>query len=184
MDFSNIKAITISEGVVTKIVSGGATLWQTITETYKNWVKYSTESDGVTIYNGGLGCMYGFRMNSSGDVKEQAYANHTGYIPMKFGDVIRAKGSTGIVGSNGHYFTIYDETFTRLATTTMTNTMAASYYSATYTQQADGLYMLTIDTGNAGATALSKIQKAKYFRISFSDCKTEGFIVTVNEEII
>lgn len=183
MDFSNIKAITIPEGIVTKIVSGGVTLWQAIIATYKNWVKYSTESDGVTIYNGGLGCMYGFRMNSSGDVKEQTGANHTGYIPMTFGDVIRAKGSTGAVGSSGHYFTIYDETFARLASTTMSNATNANFYSATYVQQADGRYMATIDTGKAGATALSNIQKAKYFRISFSNCKTEDFIVTVNEEI-
>lgn len=181
IDFRPIKKLTIGGVELKQLFINGVQVWK---GGYKNWVPHSTETDGVTIYNAPAGCMYGWRMNSSGEIREQTEANHTGYIPMTFGDVIRAKGSTGAVSSSGHYFTIYDETFTRLATTTLSNTTAASFYSATYTQQADGRYMLTIDTGKAGATALSNIQKAKYFRISFSKCKTEDFIVTVNEEIV
>lgn len=181
MDLSLFKKLTVGGVELKQLFINGIQVWKSGP---KNWVKYSTEADGVTIYNGGLGCMYGYRMNSSGAVKEAAGANHTGYIPMTFGDVIRAKGTgTSVVGSNGHYFTVYDESFTRLATVTLSNMLSTSYCSATYAQQADGLYMLTVDTAKAGQYMLDKLTNAKYFRISFSNCETEDFIVTVNEEI-
>ena len=35
----------------------------------KNWVPYSTEADGITIYNDGLGYKEGYRLSSSGAEK-------------------------------------------------------------------------------------------------------------------
>ena len=87
MDFSNIKTITIPEGIVQKIVSAGVTLWQAVT--YKNWVKYSTEADGETIYNGGLGYKDGFRIRSGGAEGADTKATCTGFIPFNKGDVLR-----------------------------------------------------------------------------------------------
>lgn len=181
MDFPKFKKLSIGGVELKQLFINGIQVWKS---GYKNWVKYSTEADGVTIYNGGLGCMYNYRMNSSGEVKQQTGANHTGYIPMTFGDVIRAKGSAASsAGSGGNYFTIYDASFSRIATTTMSNVLGVNFYSATYEQQDDGLYMLTLDTSKAGSMTLDGVKKAAYFRISFSACKTEDFIVTVNEEI-
>ena len=90
MEFSNIKAITIPEGNVSKIELNGVILWQAApAETYKNWVKYSTESDGVTIYNGGLGYKDGYRIRSGGAESESSNTTITGFIPFKQGDILR-----------------------------------------------------------------------------------------------
>ena len=62
MMFSDLKSLTVPEGEVTKIAVGGVTIW----ENMKNWVKFSTEADGVTIYNGGLGYKNGYRVRSGG----------------------------------------------------------------------------------------------------------------------
>lgn len=187
MDLSKVTSITTPKGVVIKIVSGGKTLWQKVTEQLKNWVKYSTEADGITIYNGGLGYMDNYRMNSSGEVKAASGMCHCGYIPVKIGDIIRAKGSTaGVATAGGHYFTIYDASFNRLATYGLNNCTASSFFSATYATQADGFDMFTLDTAKASTnnSCLSNMQKAAYFRISFASCKGVNFIVTVNEEIV
>jgi hypothetical protein len=179
MDFTKIKKLTIGGVELKQLFVGGIQVWKS---GYKNWVKYSTEADGKTIYNGGLGCMPGYRLNSRGEVKQATGANHTGYIPVNYGEVIRAKGSADPVGSGANYFSFYDSSFTRLGTITLSNATVATYFSATYTQQADGLYMLTLDTGKAGSSAQS-IKNVAWFRISFGTCKTEDFVVTVNEEI-
>lgn len=181
MDLTKLKKLVIGGIELKQLLINGIQVWKS---GYKNWVRSSTEADGVTIYNGGLGCMYGYRMNSSGAVKEQAGANHSGYIPMTLGDVIRAKGSSAsTAGAGGNYFTIYDGAFTRLATVTMSNMLSVSYCEATYSQQADGLYMLTVDTAKGGVYLLDHLKNAKYFRISFAGCETDDFIVTINEEI-
>jgi hypothetical protein len=59
-------------------------LWQAVT--YKNWVKYSTESDGITIYNGGLGYKDGYRIRSGGAESGTKNGVCTGYIPYVKGD--------------------------------------------------------------------------------------------------
>lgn len=84
MDFQSIKTLTIPEGEVTKIEFGGVVLWQAVT--YKNWVKFSTEADGKTIYNNGLGYKDGWRVRSGGAEATNSYSSITGYIPYVKGD--------------------------------------------------------------------------------------------------
>lgn len=90
IDFSKVKKISIPEGVVKKIVAAGKTIWQAVT--YKNWVLYSTESDGKTIYNGGLGYKNGCRVRSGGAETAHGLAACTGFIPAKGGDIVRFSG--------------------------------------------------------------------------------------------
>lgn len=85
MIFSTIKTITIPEGAVKKITVGGAVLWEE-PASYKNWVFYSTEADGETIYNGGKGYKDGYRIRSGGAEAQVSYGVCTGYIPYKQGD--------------------------------------------------------------------------------------------------
>lgn len=59
---------------------------------YKNWVRYATESDGVTIYNDGLGYKDGYRIRSGGELIEADGSSCTGFIPVKAGDVVRMAG--------------------------------------------------------------------------------------------
>ena len=63
IDFTGVKAITIPEGKVKKITSNGVVLWK---GGHTNLVPLSTEADGVTIYNGGLGYKNGYRIRSGG----------------------------------------------------------------------------------------------------------------------
>lgn len=56
---------------------------------YKNWVKYSTEADGVTIYNGGLGYKDNCRVRSGGEEAANIAGSCSGYIPVNGGDIIR-----------------------------------------------------------------------------------------------
>ena len=86
IDFSKVKSIVIPEGKVKQIVANGTTLWKS---GYKNWVRYSTEADGKTIYNGGLGYKDGYRVRSGGAEAENDVATCTGYIPFKYGDILR-----------------------------------------------------------------------------------------------
>ena len=75
-----------------KLFIDGVELKQLFIAVLKNWTRYSTESDGVTIYNGGLGYKSGYRVRSAGVEGEKASSSCTGYIPVNPGDVIRVYG--------------------------------------------------------------------------------------------
>lgn len=114
IDFSTVKAITIPEGVVKQITrkSDGTVLWKAGP---KNWIPYSTESDGKTIFNGGLGYKDNSRLNSSADVVTLNGYVVTGYIPVKPGDIVRVKGITWNSSTNtGSYFWTFNSGFTKL----------------------------------------------------------------------
>ena len=112
MDFSEIKSVTIPEGEVTKITSGSTVLWEAIT--YKNWVKYSTEADDTTIYNGGLGYKNGYRLRSGGLEGEASHASHTGYIPIKANDIIYLSGYSVLNNTTANAINVYDSTHTNI----------------------------------------------------------------------
>jgi hypothetical protein len=87
MDFTKIKKLTIGGVELKQLLVGGIQVWKS---GYKNWVKYSTEADGVTVYNGGLGYKSGIRLSTSdgGDrTKEGMYVS--GYIPITNTDTLR-----------------------------------------------------------------------------------------------
>ena len=97
MNFANVKSITIPEGVVTKIVAAGVTLWEAVS--YKNLMPTSIDSSGA-IYNG-TGWKYGYRLSSSkGTETAASYHTITGFMPAKAGDVIRFSGSASELNWN------------------------------------------------------------------------------------
>jgi hypothetical protein len=57
-----------------------------VPENKKNWMLYSTEADGKTIYNGGKGYKDGYRIRSAGAEAESTPTTVTGYIPYRKGD--------------------------------------------------------------------------------------------------
>lgn len=85
MDFSKVKSITIPEGKVKRITCGGVVLWK-VPENKKNWMIYSTEADGKTIYNGGKGYKDKYRIRSAGAEASDVNTTVTGYIPYRKGD--------------------------------------------------------------------------------------------------
>ena len=179
MNLANAKSITIPEGKVKKITSNGVVLWKS---GYKNWVKYSTEADGVTIYNNGLGYKDGYRVRSAGTESALAVATCTGYIPIKAGDVIRRSGYdaklAGGVAANA--INVYDSTLTNLGQTGPTGDYLLfvsdykDYGHNSVVENPTGVYVWVVPPDPTIA----------YMRVSgYTNGDGSKMIVTVNEEI-
>lgn len=78
---------------------------------YTNQIPLSTEGDGTTLYNNGVGYQTGLRLNSSGEESAVSGMCVTGYIPATNGDTIRIKNVTLTGASNAylHYFAASDK---------------------------------------------------------------------------
>lgn len=184
MDFSNVKAITIPEGVVKKIVVGNVVLWEE-PASYKNWVLYSTESDGVTIYNGGKGYKDGIRVRSGGAEASQHISAVTGYIPFKKGD--KAYIYPRFTGQNtSNAINFYDGSFNCLGQITDSGAVYGFCTKAFKTTVVNGVSVLDIS-----AVTVSGVEKVAYIRITNHMNDTGALIssgsemiVTVNEEIV
>lgn len=189
IDFSNLKAVTIPEGVVTKIVSAGKTLWELVVATYTNQVPISTDTDG-SIYNG-TGYKDNTRLSSSGGVSGSAQNGSvtTGFIPW-YGDTtyLRIKGAEWLNAftlTGGHYYlNCYD------ANKKFLSYLSSGEYAdgnlghiVSVTRDANGVdtikFSETYGTSNA---VLQNFRKAAFIRLNAYG-KGKDMIVTVNEEI-
>lgn len=185
MDFSSIKAITIPEGTVTKITASGIILWQAVT--YKNWVKFSTESDGVTIYNGGKGYKDGYRVRSGGAEASTANGSVTGFIPAKAGDVIRMSGYNALQTANENAINVFNDILSNLGQSCAGN---ASYGYGMFTESAYSSYNWGKANGVVEESAgvykwtVPPNSDIAFIRITgYTGGKGASMIVTVNEEI-
>jgi hypothetical protein len=196
LENSNISYIRVSVGgkYIGELVSGDSifvgvlsncyTLWEAVT--YKNWVKYSTESDGVTIYNGGLGYKDDYRIRSGGAEAEAWGAAITGFIPLKRGETLRIYPAfTGLNTQNTINF--FDSSFTNLGQITdggvgygICNGKENLYKSTVI----DGVSKLTLTDAHDSAIAYVRIGNG--IAVDYgSPIKTgAAMIVTVNEEIV
>lgn len=86
MDFTKIKKLFLGGIELKQLFINGVQVWKSGP---KNWVKFSTEADGVTIYNGGLGYKDSCRIRSGGAEQSSSNASCTGFIPFKKGDVMQ-----------------------------------------------------------------------------------------------
>lgn len=168
LNFADYVRLTIPEGSVTKITrqSDGAVLWK---KGYVNLVPLSTEADGKTIYNGGLGYKDNTRLNSSAaEVALDGYVV-IGYIPVKSGDIVRVKGITWSSGTNtGGYFWTFDSSFTKQK----------------QSRPSGGSQDITFSTENGVVVfrLANYMSNCEYFRFSAYGTG-ENLVVTVNEEI-
>ena len=168
IDFSKLKSLVIPEGVVTKIVSAGVTLWQAVR--YKNWVLLSTDVDG-SIYNK-VGYKDNSRLNSSAAVVDLAGYVVTGYIPAKAGDTIRVKGIQWDSTTNtGGYFYTFDVDYNGLK---YKRPNGDGSIDINFTVDENGVVTFTLVSYN---TNVSFIRFSAYG-------VGENLIVTVNEEIV
>jgi hypothetical protein len=196
MIFANLKSLTIPEGIVTKIVSAGVTLWEAIK--YKNWVSYSIGSDGKP-FNGGLGYYNGQELSgSSGSQRAGKGYTCTGFIPVKQGDVIRIKGCHWYSTKATNYIVAYTSSFEHWGTT---STDKGHYYNTTnnpkkvYIEHAAYGGSMDIQSGvstivigkNPNIYNVDGFENIAYIRLSVrGDGGTvdgADLIVTVNEEI-
>ena len=179
MIFSNVKSVTIPEGVVTKITNAsGAVLWAKEPEGPTNWVPKSIDTDG-SIFNG-KGWIGATRLSSSGVAKSANYASTTGYIPAKAGDVVRIAGTYWLSSSflSTNYVCTYDSSFKFIAAVNC----GGSYGGGTVSGDSD-----------VAVVKLNNTSTIAYIRVSSSDASGnavgvdgpgDNLIVTINEEII
>lgn len=111
MDFRTLKKLNIGGIDLVELFINGIRVWKSGP---KNWVKYSTEADGVTIYNGGLGYKNGYRIRSGGAEGALADASHTGFIPAFAGDVLGLGGATLGANSVANAINVYNASRTNI----------------------------------------------------------------------
>lgn len=164
---------------------------------YINWLKRSVEADGITPYNSGQGWKTNTRLNSNGVETTSSATNIevTGFIPIKYGDIIRLKNITiPNMGPDDYtyaaqtYFTIYDVDKQPL----MSKNISYLYLGSTNTQG----YGLTLDApkGNIIEMRTDELYNPGYpdvdwrnenmafFRISCEEIN-DNSIITINQEI-
>ena len=133
MDFTKLKKLTVNGVELKKLLINGIQVWKA---GVKNWVKYSTETDKVTIFNGGLGYIDGYRLSSSGSLKEQKLTATTGFIKATKNDVVRMAGTEWFQHNGYNYFLMYDENLNVVDTINMDGTGNASTHGWSYTSKA------------------------------------------------
>lgn len=188
MLLSDFKKISIDGVEMKQLFINDTQVWKS---GYKNWVKYSTENDGKTIYNGGLGYKTGYRVRSGGAEGENSYAICTGFIPYKKGDLLRIIPQfTGVNSQNTINF--YDSGFANLG---QYNDNGSFYGICTgggwnVATEQDGITTVDV-TGANGAAGIAYIRithiyvapgRTTGYTAYVQDPETD-FIVTVNEEI-
>lgn len=175
IDFSAVKAISIAEGVVKKIVAAGKTLWEAIK--FTNQVPISIDTDG-SIYNG-TGYKDGYRLSSSGVEKTSNYSTVTGYIPVTGGEVIRINFPWYSTTSSLNYICAYDASFGFL----YAGTSQGSYSSTS-------IFGSVVQDGDVTVITLKNVTNMAYIRLSYyggadGNLNVTGadMIVTLDEEI-
>ena len=182
MIFSNLKSLTIPEGIVTKIVSAGVTLWESIT--FTNQVPISTDTDG-SIYNK-VGYKDNTRLSSSGGVSGSAQSGSvtTGFIPAKRTDVTRIKGATwNRISGQHYYYNFYDSSKKLLLAYSADSFASGDWVGASVTYDA-ATGVTTFDFRNVTTTSAwyNQTTNTAFIRINAKG-KGADMIVTINEEI-
>ena len=182
--FDNAKTVTFGGKTVKKLELAGKKIWEAVT--YKNWVRYSTEADDKTIYNGGLGYKNKYRLRSGGAEAEHTKASNTGYIRAKGGDVVRLSGWDANIIDTANSINVYNASHTNIGQITP-NYPYAGYgiFESTYKEygwsntkgvkeEKAGVYKWTVPTG----------ADIEYIRVTgYTNADGSKMIVTVNEEI-
>lgn len=182
MDFENIKSITIPEGEVVEITCNGVVLWK---GGHTNLVPLSTEADGKTIYNGGLGYKDKYRVRSGGADGAADNAVCIGFIPFVKGDKLYIYPP--FTGQNiNNAINFYDGSYTHLGQVTDSGALygiCVNTGTAFKTKVVNGVSVLDIS-----AVTASGVEDIAYVRVTNDRyaCENDsgaGMIIAKNEEI-
>ena len=191
MDFTNVKSLVIPEGTVTAIHTNAVLMWQSGASEpdvpkFTNQVPLSTESDGVTIYNSGLGYKTGYRLRSGGAEATQTGGTITGYIPVNAGDVVRIFDiSDVVIDGTGTGINVYDSSYTHIGQAAsngaygiFVNAYNEYSWGNSGINEGNGVFRWTVPPAESGVA---------FIRVSVRANSTtalgSNLIVTVNEEI-
>lgn len=176
MDFSNLKSLTIPEGEVTEITCNGVVLWK---GGYTNLVPLSTEADGKTIYNGGLGYKSGYRVRSGG-AEAGAEASCTGFISVKPLSVVRVGGCT-FAANTRSAINVSDSTFTNLGQ--MVGNAVSGYGIMQEAANTPYNRDSVVQKDNYWEWVVPPDDRIAYIRVTGETPDGSQLIVTVDEEI-
>lgn len=186
IDLSTFKQITVDGIDVKELALGGTTIWKAVT--YKNWVRYSTESDGVTIYNGGLGYKNGYRIRSGGAEASDGIGVCTGFMPFKKGDIMQIYPQFSGMNSR-NTLNYYDINFNNLGQTNDSGSIYgicqtnSTQWKAIATESGDITIIDLSGVANAGDVAYVRLTHLLNGSSSTSVASGSELIVTINEEI-
>lgn len=180
MDFSKFKKLTIGGVELKQLFINGVQVWKS---GYKNWVRYSTEADGVTIYNGGLGYKDGYRIRSGGGEGATSYGSCTGFMPVKGGDIVRFGGWDFAKVANENAINVSNSDFENIGQTAglgnygilAPNGAYGAYNIDSIVKESDTVYRWVVPPAASGVA---------YIRVSgYTRKGGSKMIVTINEEI-
>ena len=184
MNFKTLKSLSIPEGIVTQISSGGKTFWSAAKEAIKNLLPTATDTDRKTIYGGDYngdgvndGYITGKRLSSSGSVSTLTGMCCSGFIPAKEGDILRIKGISPKSGTASYVIT-YNSSNNKIAHQSIYQGGSdwSNSTSAPWQSYSNGVLTITLSSGYFG-TGFDAIR----FSAGVIDTDT---IATINQEII
>jgi hypothetical protein len=184
MNLSDYKKLTIGGIELKSLTINGVLAWKSGP---KNWVKYSTEADGVTIYNGGLGYKDGYRIRSGGAEAQGIAISITGFIPFVKGDKLYIYPPfTG--GNTNNTINFYDASFASLGQSTDAGSLygiCSNTGSQFKTKVVNGVSVLDLSDNT-----FPGVSDIRYVRIGNSIADESpissgaDMIITKNEEIV
>lgn len=181
MLFSDLKKLVIPEGEVNKITVGGVTMW----ENMKNWARFSTEADGVTIYNGGLGYKDGYRVRSGGAEGTTDRGSCTGFIPLKAGDTVRLSGYDALYNDAANAINVFNaskENIGQAVSNIPTHGYGIFEYGSTYSSF--GWASITQNPTGVYVWVAPPHADIAFMRVSgYTLADGSKMIITVNQEI-
>ena len=183
----DITSTAYSNGVISiNSVTGSISITVTaavIGPSYTNLIPKSTEADGKTIYNGGLGYKNGYRIRSGGAEAGSTAAVCTGFIPFVKGDKLYIYPAfTGMNTYNAINF--YNASYENLGQITDDGSsygICKGYANQFKTTLGDGVSILDLSNNT-----VSGVENIAFVRITNNNAtvKAENMIITKNEEIV
>ena len=175
MNLPDYKELAINGIPLVELSINGRRAWK---KSFTNLVPLSTEADGKTIYNGGLGYKNGYRVRSSGAEAESYNAVCTGYIPFVKGDKLYIYPP--FIGANvDNAINFFDSSFSILGQITDAGNgygICNSNPTPFMTKVINGVSMLDLSQ-----VTVSGVENIAYVRIT--NKRGSEMIITKNEEI-
>lgn len=145
---------------------------------YTNQIANSVDENG-NPYNNGKGWKSGYRLNSSGTETASSVDSVTGFIPVKYGDVVRFKNFPYIPNAEGTgYIAIYTANLGMITSAQSKHFGDNAYFFRPYTVDEETGHITSV-------TLASEYENPGYAYIRISAPGLDGTaVITVNEEIV
>lgn len=175
MHLPNQKSINIDGIDMKELLINGVSIWKS---GHTNLVPLSTEADGKTIYNNGLGYKNGYRVRSGGAEGGANYASCTGFIRAVAGNKVRLSGYNVKYANSENAINVYDASHTNLGQ------VSANYFYGIFADGSQRWENVVLEKDNVYYWIVPDGYGIAYIRVSGHTLGDGSkMIVTVNEEI-